>query len=203
MNFFESCENLHLLQKLLNPNDSDSDEDDDHLPKSNVQHLSPNDLAKSVTNEASTSDRTVAIPQTTLKPPHPPGPTTIDEWEEREALLNEEELDKRLCPNYNIIYKQSVTPEDVYLQMSSKTPTTSSCEEMCLEIAMPEENVGIDGMDLKISSDSIDLKTPVYRLKLPLVQSIDPDRGRAVWDTERKMLILTLRMKREYDFINF
>lgn len=199
MDFFGNHENLQLLQKLLSPDNGNSSDEDDHLLKTGDQHMSPSDLASMLPNKSFTAEQRQLLPATASSSE----PKTIDEWEEREALLTEQELDNRKCPSYNIIYKQSVTPEDIFLQMSSKTATTASCEEMCLEIAMPEENISVDDMELDIESNSIDLKTPVYRLKMPLVQSIDPDQGRAVWDDDRKMLTLTLRMKREFDFINF
>ena len=31
---------------------------------------------------------------------------------------------------YDIIYKQAVTTEDMFLQMSNKTPSSVSCEDM-------------------------------------------------------------------------
>lgn len=203
MNSFYSPENIKLLQNLLNPekeNNSSDSEPDDRLPSAGVKFLPPKE-SKALEDEAATS-----IPSTsnrrfcdTVKNQ----PKTLDDWEEQESLLSNAELDQRPTPEYRIIYKQSLAPEEIYLQLGRKTPATSSCEEMCVEISMPKEVVDIDRMQLDVKADEIDLQTPIYHLKLPLMQPIIPDRGKALWDKERKILRLTLRMKREYDFMNF
>ena len=74
---------------------------------------------------------------------------------------------------------------------------------MIIQIIMPDETVSIDGMKLSVSRDDIDLGTPVYRLKLPLMQPINPDLGKASWDNEKKILTLRLKMDREFDYVNF
>lgn len=87
--------------------------------------------------------------------------------------------------------------------MGNKSSATSSCDELLIKIQLPDETVGIDRMDLSVSSNEIDLQTPVYRLKLPLVQPINPDKGKAQFDSDQKILMLSLEMKREFDFVNF
>lgn len=127
---------------------------------------------------------------------------SIDEWNEQQAK-DEELLDSRKQPDYTITYKQAVTTEDIYLQMGFKTPATSSCEDMIVDIQLPEETVKIDRMDLTVESDSVRLLTPVYRLQLALPHKIHPKKGRAEFDPDKKILKLTLRMNREYNFVNF
>lgn len=34
------------------------------------------------------------------------------------------------CPRYEMIFKQAVTSEEMYLQMGNKNPSTASCEDM-------------------------------------------------------------------------
>lgn len=74
---------------------------------------------------------------------------------------------------------------------------------MVIEIKLPEETVKIYGMDLSVLPEKIDLKTPIYRLKMDLPHKIDPNRSRAEYDSDKKVLKLTLRLKREFDFVNF
>lgn len=45
--------------------------------------------------------------------------------------------DPRMQPEYDIVYKQRVTTEDIYLQMGNKTPSTASCEDMVVKINLP------------------------------------------------------------------
>ncbi|XP_055308644.1 dynein axonemal assembly factor 6 [Sitodiplosis mosellana] len=208
MDYFENSSNLKLIQDLLTePERNSSDEEpDDRVPSTGIKFSTPSTTSitqgqnddKSSAEAAASSllgerqrFRNTALNQ------------TVVEWEEQDAIVNDDELEDRITPEYRIVYKQSVTPEDIYLQMGNKTAATSSCEELCLEILMPKEIVSIDRMQLDVTQNEIDLRTPVYRLKLPLVQPTDPDRGKAHWDDKKKILRLTLRMKREYDFINF
>lgn len=214
MDYFGNPRNLELLQDLLRePEEHLSDaEPDDRVPSFDVK-FSSNSSTSEAQGQSSIEPIVASKPSnypnlnqrfrrnetfSGLNPPH-----NLSEWEEEAALLNDTEFENRLIPEYRIIYKQSVAPEDIYLQMGNKTPSTASCEEMCLEILMPKETVNIDHMELDVTATEIDLRTPIYRLKLPLVQPTDPDRGNAKWDDNEKTLRLTLRMKREYDFINF
>lgn len=214
MEFFGNPSNLKLLQDLLkDPEENSDSEPDDRLPT--CPKKTPTPSSNPIQGQSTAKSSTSASAELSKLSgqdlnrrlgnfaEHPPPPQTLSEWEEQEALLNDSEFEDRLTPEYRIVYKQSVTPEDIYLQMGNKTAATSSCEEMCLEILMPKETVTIDRMELDVSPNEIDLRTPIYRLKLPLVQPTDPDRGKASWDDSRKILRLTLRMKREYDFINF
>lgn len=209
MDFFGNSKNLKLLQDLLKePEENSSDsESDDRVPCTGIKFSTPS-VSKTQDEDnvkSSADDVTSNISEVNKYPQNIASelPKALVEWEEQEALVNDNELEDRVTPEYRIVYKQSVTPEDIYLQMGNKTAATSSCEEMCLEILMPNETVSIDRMKLDVTPNEIDLQTPVYRLKLPLVQATDPDRGMARWDSKTKILRLTLRMKREYDFINF
>lgn len=131
-----------------------------------------------------------------------PAVKSVEEWEKQ--LVEDDDLfDTRKQPDFKITYKQAVTTEDMYLQMGLKTPATSSCEEMIVDIFLPDETVTIDQMELNVQAEMVHLQTPVYRLKLSLPHKIDPKKGRAAFDPDKKVLKLTLRMNREYDFVNF
>lgn len=112
-------------------------------------------------------------------------------------------METRKRPEYKISYKQAVTTEDIYLQMGNKNAATMSCEDMVIQIELPEEIVGIEEMDLSVTKTDIDLKTSIYRLRLPLTHNINPDKGKASYNSETKILTLTLRMDREFDYVNF
>jgi hypothetical protein len=127
---------------------------------------------------------------------------SMEEWEQSQKE-DEELVDSRIQPEYAITYKQSVTTEEIYLQMGFKTPATSSCEDMVVEIKMPDETATIDQMDLSVEEEKVELKTSIYRLKLMLPHKVSPSKGKAEYDSTKKILKLTLRMNREHDFINF
>lgn len=112
-------------------------------------------------------------------------------------------LESRRCPDYDITYKQDVSTEDIFLQMGNKTAATSSCDEMVVTVRMPDETVSIERMDLAVSRQSVDLQTPVYRLKMSLPHPINPDAGTAKYDVTQRTLTLRLKMVREFDYVNF
>ena len=87
--------------------------------------------------------------------------------------------------------------------MTAKTSATSSCEDMIIEVLLPDETVKIDMMLLNVEPKDVILQTPIYRLKLPLPHSVNPKKGRAEYDPEKKILKLTLRLNRELDYVNF
>ena len=66
--------------------------------------------------------------------------------------------DPRLQPDYEIIFKQKVTTEEMFLQMGNKTPATSSCEDMVVKIKLP----GVEklaNIDLNLYEKFLDCRT--------------------------------------------
>lgn len=127
---------------------------------------------------------------------------SFEDWNEQQKR-DEELLDSRKMPIYEISYKQEVFTEDIYLQMGLKTPATSSCEDMIINIQLPDETVGVDQMSLNLKEFELELVSPVYRLKLPLPHKISPGQSNAKFDCDKKLLKIIMRMDREFDFVNF
>ncbi|XP_062552324.1 dynein axonemal assembly factor 6 isoform X2 [Armigeres subalbatus] len=131
-------------------------------------------------------------------------PKTIEEWENQQEAECETLFETRHAPEYKISYKQTVGTEDLFLQMSGKNPSTASCENMIVEVFLSgEKGVGIHHIDLTVLEQRILVKSPKYYLDLQLPQKINPEKGNAAWLSEEKILKLTLKMEREYDFVNF
>lgn len=186
---YSNPENIKLLRNLLNQeNNKDCESGSGES----------SEVSQSVGERKEYKNYYEALPQAER-----PQMLADDEWEACESILSANALDERKSPDYRIVYKQSVAPEDIYLCMGNRTPATASCEEMCVEIDLLEETVSVDQMTLDVSTDCVDLLTPVYHLKLPLVHKVYPDRGSAAWDAGRRVLRLSLHMKRELDFVNF
>ncbi|KAL3878654.1 hypothetical protein ACJMK2_030985 [Sinanodonta woodiana] len=106
----------------------------------------------------------------------------------------------RVC-KYDIVYKQAVTTEDIYLQMGNKTPTTASCEEMVVKIKLPDTKLA--DVELDVKNKFLDCRTPKYKLGLHLPHPVDHKSGKAEWDGKKETLIVTLRIVRDFDFMNF
>lgn len=86
-------------------------------------------------------------------------------------------------------------------QIGPKTPGSASCENLIVRIKMPGDKK--ENVDLTVNKTSVIVSSSRYFLKLPLPHEIDPDLSKANWDTDQETLQLTLKLDREFDFINF
>lgn len=87
--------------------------------------------------------------------------------------------------------------------MGNRTGSSASCEDLILEISLPDETMDAEKMSLSLQENDVDLGTCLYRLRLPLPHPVDVDRCQAKYDSELRKLRLTLRLKRELDYVNF
>lgn len=172
-----------------NRNGSESDSDDDGGATSADGPALPRkgDIKKTLENPLLKKAEEVA--GETLK---------IESYEQfEEAMAKDAELIENLkTPEYSVVFKQAVAPEDVFLQLSGKTPASFSCEDMVMRVELPDETVGIDQMNLVVEENRVKLKTKVYRLEVQLSQQIDKKKSKAEYDAENKQLILTMRLDR-------
>eukprot|EP01147_Barroeca_monosierra_P001880 gene1880-4975_t len=125
-----------------------------------------------------------------------------DIWDEKEVETEEHtttQEDGRPEPKYTIRFKQAVRPEDMYLGMSGKSPSSNSCEELVVEIDLPKTEIST--IDLQVRAESLYVATPDYRLELTLPQPVDDTAGKAQWISDKEQLCVTLPIKRDYEFL--
>ncbi|GAB1604530.1 protein PIH1D3-like [Argonauta hians] len=132
-------------------------------------------------------------------------------YKEAKDIWNTEEIpegseydslwEQRPQPEYTILYNQDVRTEDVFLQLGNKTPCTSSCERMIVKIQLP--NTLKKDISLDVKPKFLDLRTPKYKLGLHLPYTIKENESQAEWDEEDSCLKVSLKLVREYDFLNF
>lgn len=60
-----------------------------------------------------------------------------------------------------------------------------------------------ENVDLNVDRTTVTVNSSQYTLNLPLPHGVDPDLSKANWDTAEDMLVLTLKLDREFDFVNF
>ncbi|XP_043275700.1 dynein axonemal assembly factor 6 isoform X2 [Venturia canescens] len=186
-----SFQDIKALQQLVAPPKDDSDSEDD-LPQAGARKLGPGDIG---------------APKGTLQEhvgPHAPLKGDGDEiWHSSEinAAPKTEILDPRAVPEYEMKFKQSVSPEDVYLGMNFKTPGSASCEWLTVLVKLPGETR--EKVELSVESDFVDIRSPKYRLHLSTPHPVDPNASSAKWNVDHSTLEITLRMTRELDAINF
>ena len=85
--------------------------------------------------------------------------------------------------------------------MTNKNPTTASCEYLVITVIMEGECKS--EIDCNITKTNLDIRSPKYRLCLPLPHPVDPDTATAEWHCSSSQLVICLHMNREFDFINF
>ena len=86
-------------------------------------------------------------------------------------------------------------------QMGGRTSSTASCENMLVTVKLPGE--AHDDVCLTTAECHLAVRSPRYYLSLDLPHPVNPNSGRAQWLCELSALRITLRMEREFDFVNF
>lgn len=72
-------------------------------------------------------------------------------WKEDD--LNEEIIeDDRLKPEFEVLYKQDVGTEDVYLGMSGKDPSSNCCDQLIMKIKLPKTSLKEISFEVKEKS---------------------------------------------------
>ncbi|XP_014086322.1 dynein axonemal assembly factor 6 [Bactrocera oleae] len=205
MSLFENPDSIRMLRDLLTPPEErdNSDTDVDEPVASTTKqcnNFTPAHFGSSNSNAVASKQKQARGGESTERPTLP---TSIEEWQKQQEQMDNEILETRRRPEYSMTYRQAVGTEDLYLQMGNRTNATASCEDLLLEILLPDETTPADKMDLSITEDEVDLATPIYRLKLPLPHKVNVDRCRAKYVAELRKLCLTLRLQREFDYVNF
>ncbi|CAH1795544.1 unnamed protein product, partial [Owenia fusiformis] len=186
---------LNALSEMLQTEEQDSESDDDQ-PSSAVTKMGPGSIGPAKKQS------------TTVKPSNGPNPAnkgnSKDIWDEDEVNAGQEfddVHDPRPQPEYDIVYKQAVTSEDMFLGMGNKNPATSSCEDMVVKIKLPGTKAS--EMQLDVQTKFLDCRTSKFKLGLHLPHPVDEKSGKAKWNSDKCELEVTLKMNRDYDFINF
>ncbi|KAK3513790.1 hypothetical protein QTP70_028885 [Hemibagrus guttatus] len=172
-----SLQNLQALSDLLSlPADDESDAEDcknvNLIAKMGPGHIG-------VCSSASRQDNN-AVHCTYVK-------NTKDIWDMEEVTEGthfDDLEDPRPQPEYEIIMKQSVGTEDLFLGMSRNNPSSMCCESMLVRVKLPKTQASDLVLDVK--ERFIDLRTPNY------VRPVPPCLALAMADGERSPLLSDL-----------
>ena len=134
--------------------------------------------------------------------PHPTGEKTKNIWNEDEVGDVIAYTDPRPTPEYEMNFSQSVHSEDVFLGMGNKNLSSASCENLVVRVKLNgTESSSQIQVDLKVGV--LTVATPKYYLSLSLPNPVDDKMTHVQWDIDTDTLVLTFKLKREYDFLNF
>ncbi|XP_049930394.1 protein PIH1D3 [Epinephelus moara] len=183
-----SVQNLQALSALLSTQQDNDDEDCENAPA--CAHLGPGHIGPPSRKD---KEESAAYVRKTSK----------DIWSEEEVAEGSQynDLDDpRPQPEYEIILKQSVGTEDLFLGLNRKDPSSMCCEAMLVKIKLPDTKATDVALDVK--EKFLDLRTLKYKLGLHLPHPIHSHGGKAQFFSEREELEVTLLMKRPMDFVN-
>ncbi|XP_069564999.1 dynein axonemal assembly factor 6 [Brachyistius frenatus] len=126
-----------------------------------------------------------------------------DIWSEEEVVEGcqyDNLTDPRPQPQYDLLWKQSVGTEDVFLGLNRKNSSSVCCEAVLVRIQLPDTEAADVLLDVK--ETFLDLRTPKYKLGLHLPDPVHSQEGTARFFREREELEVTLLLKRPMDFLN-
>ncbi|XP_045154515.1 dynein axonemal assembly factor 6 [Echinops telfairi] len=182
---------LQALSKLLHPEEEPDVEFEQSIYASTTGAMGPGNIGPPKKEEAKIMPQTSAEKSEDIWNPEevPEGAEHDDLWDAREI------------PEYEIVFKQQVGTEDLFLGLTRKDSSTACCEDLVVKIKLPKTNPSDIKMD--IQEMILDLRTPDKKLLLPLPHPVECNSAKAVYLPELEMLEVTMPMKRELDFVNF
>ena len=111
--------------------------------------------------------------------------------------MEDETPDGRVKPDYDILYKQSLSAEDVFMNMGMKDGSTEHCEAIVVKIPMPGATMA--QVSLEVTPTRLQVQSNKYKLFLHLPHKVNDQQGRAKWDNKTETLSITLPIIREDD----
>ncbi|TPX62959.1 hypothetical protein PhCBS80983_g00099 [Powellomyces hirtus] len=141
-------------------------------------------------NSAGTADR----PRTAGKAV--PKTATDEIWDEDEVEYNDDlDMDPRIMPEYDIKYSQRVSSDDMYLPSATHASIHDS-DSFSISISLPKTK-SVAEVDLDVTKTEINLRSPLYRLKLPLPNCVDETMGNATWERDLELLVVRVPILRD------
>ncbi|XP_023280284.1 protein PIH1D3-like [Seriola lalandi dorsalis] len=186
-----SVQNLQALSALLSTQ-QDDDDDEERRNATACGQLGPGHIGPPPKKDKDKEESTAYVKK-----------NSKDIWSEEEVAEGsqyDDLADPRPQPEYEIILKQSVGTEDLFLGLSGKDPSSMCCEAMLVKIKLPDTKATDVVLDVK--EKFLDLRTPKYKLGLHLPHPIHSHEGKAQFFSEREELEVTLLLNRSMDFIS-
>ncbi|KAM4605726.1 dynein axonemal assembly factor 6 [Polymixia lowei] len=185
-----SFQSLHALSALLSTQQEEDEEDCKNVAASAI--LGPGHIGLPPKTSKDKEVSTAYVKK-----------NSKDIWCEEEVAEGcqfDDLADPRPQPEYEIILKQNLGTEDLFLGLSRKDPSSMCCEAMLVKIKLPDTKATDVFLDVK--EKFLDLRTPKYKLGLHLPHPVQSQEGKAQFYSEREELEVTLLMNRLMDSIN-
>eukprot|EP00611_Tribonema_gayanum_P016581 TRINITY_DN2892_c0_g1_i1.p1 TRINITY_DN2892_c0_g1~~TRINITY_DN2892_c0_g1_i1.p1 ORF type:complete len:172 (-),score=40.05 TRINITY_DN2892_c0_g1_i1:1094-1582(-) len=100
-------------------------------------------------------------------------------WDDKEVpteyAIEDETDDPRPQPEYDILYKQDVMSEDIFLGMGDKTPGSQDCTHMVVKVVFPGATMA--DLDLDVTKERLRAASSKLKLNLYLPLPVDDSKG--------------------------
>lgn len=117
--------------------------------------------------------------------------TERDIWTNQEINLQSEDMpDDRVEPEFEVLHKQNVGTEDVFLGISEKDPSSNCSDGILIKIKLP--GCKLKDIECDVKEQSIHIQSPGHVLNHILPYKVDKDKGNAKWEQKTETLRLTL-----------
>ena len=100
--------------------------------------------------------------------------------------------DGKQVPEYEVLYKQFLNAEDVYLGVDfTKNGSSALCEGVVVKVQLPRV-AAANEITLEVEPFILILTSPQYKLRAPLPIKVVEKKAAAKWDAAKKLLSVTL-----------
>ncbi|CAI2380599.1 unnamed protein product [Moneuplotes crassus] len=119
-----------------------------------------------------------------------------DIWTDQEVNLQSEDMpDDRAEPHYEVLHKQNVGTEDVFLGLSEKDPSSNCSDGLLMKIHLP--GCKLKDIDCDVKEQSVHVQSQFHVLNHILPYPVDKENGKAQWEQKSETLRLTLPIKKK------
>ena len=117
-------------------------------------------------------------------------------WSQQEVQEAAEDMpDDRPQPEYEIIPKQHLGTEDVFLGLSDRDASSYHCDAILVKVWLP--NTKFKNVELDVKGGKIVVQSPNFVLNKLLPFPVDKNAGKAKFDSDKCILEVTLPVVKE------
>ena len=106
-------------------------------------------------------------------------------WKEEDVNNTAAKIsDDRPEPQYEMMYKQRVGTEDVFLGLGGLDPSSRCCQDLLVKVHLPSTKQAEISLD--VDPTVLKLQAPNFALVLPLPHTVQNKDGNAKWDNFKR-----------------
>ena len=110
--------------------------------------------------------------------------------------VDDEPDDGRPQAEYEIVYKQNVSAQDMFLGADfERHPGISCSDALLLKVMLPETKLA--DIELDVRPTFVRVQAPKFKLKAWLPDKVDEAKGTAKWDGDKSTLLVTMPIVRD------